>query len=66
MSQSDGMPMIVGVKRFKLEKFDGDKHPGDGKRPIEIMTGGDGQPTRVLTPADPEFASLITEDQTWP
>lgn len=30
---------------FVLEKFDGDKIPGDGKEPVEILKGGDGLPT---------------------
>jgi hypothetical protein len=50
------------VKRWKLEKFEGDKQPGDGKTPTEILIGGDDVPTRHLTPDDPEFASQITKE----
>lgn len=36
----------LGIKQsFKLEKFDGQKVPGDGKKPVEVITGGDGKPT---------------------
>ncbi len=33
--------------RFRLEKFDGAKKPGDGKRPVEVITGGDGRETKI-------------------
>lgn len=59
----DATPMLVGVRRWVLEKFDGEKTPGDGKRPVAILTGGDGLETRELTPDHPEFASFITDDK---
>ncbi len=38
-----------GKLRFKqhffLEKFDGEKVPGDGKMPVETLEGGDGEDT---------------------
>lgn len=33
---------------YTLEKFDGEKVPGDGKEPVEIIQGGDGKPTFLL------------------
>ena len=33
---------------YILEKFDGEKVPGDGKEPVEIIQGGDGKPTFLL------------------
>lgn len=39
----------AGIKtEFTLEKFDGDKVPGDGKEPVEIIQGGDGLPTFLI------------------
>ncbi len=32
-------------EEFKLEKFDGDKLPGDGKIAVEVIQGGTGQDT---------------------
>lgn len=40
----DDGPLVV-VQTFILEKFDGEKVPGDGKVPVEIIEGGDGLPT---------------------
>ncbi len=38
----------VGVKHFRLTKYDGDPpRPGEDKAPVEIIQGGDGLPTRV-------------------
>jgi hypothetical protein len=59
----DQAAVTVGVKRFVIEQFDGEHVPGDGKRPIAILVGGDGLPTRRLTPMDPEFASHLTEGE---
>lgn len=32
-------------QHFFLEKFDGEKVPGDGKMPVETIEGGDGEDT---------------------
>jgi hypothetical protein len=42
---NDANTFDVSVKRWKLEKFDGDHIEGDGKEPIEVLEGGDGLPT---------------------
>lgn len=36
------------VLKMTLEKFDGEKVPGDGKEPVEIIEGGDGLPTMMI------------------
>ena len=38
----------VSVRRWVLEKFDGDPpKPGENKLPVEVIEGGDGLPTVV-------------------
>ena len=38
----------VSVRRWVLEKFDGDPpQPGEDKLPVEVIEGGDGLPTVV-------------------
>lgn len=36
------------VLKMVLEKFDGEKVPGDGKEAVEIIEGGDGLPTMMI------------------
>lgn len=45
------IPKMKFREDFKLEKFDGEKVPGDGKEPVEVIEGGDGRDT-ILTKAD--------------
>lgn len=46
------MPEITGDlsvdMTFTLEKFHGEKVPGDGKEPYQILQGGIGQTTFIL------------------
>ena len=36
---------LAGKQHFLLEKFDGEKVPGDDNMPVETIEGGDGEPT---------------------
>lgn len=54
------IPRMKFKEAFKLEKFDGEKVPGDGKVPVEVIEGGDGLDT-VMTKADGSQIVL----QTW-
>ncbi len=45
------IPKVKFREDWKLEKFDGEKMPGDGKLPVEVLEGGDGKPT-ILTQQD--------------
>lgn len=45
------IPKVKFREDWKLEKFDGEKIPGDGKVPVEVLEGGDGRPT-ILTKQD--------------
>lgn len=47
MSNVD-IPKVKTVARWRLEKFDGEHVEGDGKKPVEIIEGGDDIPTRVV------------------
>ncbi len=40
--------MKAKVKKMVLEKFWGEKVPGDGKEPYEVIEGGDGLPTMMI------------------
>lgn len=42
------MPKVEVKGNFRLEKFDGEHVPGDGKLPVEIIEGGDTRPFRHL------------------
>ena len=60
MNQETSKPS-VGVKRWKIEKFDGDPpRAGETKQPFEVIEGGDDIDTRVIfrrPGADPETYS---------
>lgn len=45
------LPRVKFREKFRLEKFNGDKVPGDGKVPFEVIEGGDDLDT-VLTRPD--------------
>ena len=45
--RTDGIKPSLNIKRWRLEKFDGEHEPGDGKKPVEIIEGGEGLPTTV-------------------
>ncbi len=53
-NKEDGkmMPDVTGELDvsldFTLEKFEGEKVPGDGKEPFQILKGGDGKPTMIV------------------
>jgi len=47
----DGVAFDVRAD-FRLEKFDGEKRPGDGKEPVEVIEGGDGRPTVMTFPKE--------------
>lgn len=53
------IPKMKFREDFKLEKFDGEKVPGDGKVPVEVIEGGDGRDT-VLTKPDGSQTVLET------
>lgn len=53
------IPRMKFREDFKLEKFDGEKVPGDGKVPVEVIEGGDGKDT-ILTKADGSQTVLET------
>lgn len=45
------LPQVRVREKFRLEKFNGEKVPGDGKVPFEVIEGGDDLDT-VLTRPD--------------
>ena len=46
--QVDTPGIKARIDKFTLAKYDGDKVPGDGKVPVEIIEGGDGLPTLLI------------------
>lgn len=46
--KSDRTKLEPRVLKMTLEKFWGEKVPGDGKEPYEIIEGGDGLPTMMI------------------
>lgn len=46
MAQQEHSPVVLGVKRATLAKFDGDPKPTD--EPLCMITSGDGLPTALL------------------
>lgn len=57
------VPQIqTSVKEFRVMKFEGEKQPGDGKRPFEIVVGGDDCPTRIVRPGDPDYDALCAKE----
>lgn len=47
-SNQDVPSLNAKVLKMTLEKFWGEKVPGDGKEPYEIIEGGDGLPTMMI------------------
>ena len=43
LSKEDSARLEFGKKHYKLEKFDGQKLPGDNKKPVEIIEYTEGE-----------------------
>ncbi len=72
LSKQDVARLEFGVKKYTLEKFDGQKVKGDGKKPVETIEITEGQDTVHVTSASgkkvvisiEEFNRLIKDNST--
>lgn len=56
-------PKVKVHRHFRLEKFDGEPpQPGEHKDPVEIIEGGDGEPT-VVTNCRTGERRILKEEQ---
>lgn len=60
---ADNLPMLYGVKHWRLDKYDGDPpQDGEEKAPVEYIEGGDGLPTRRYVLRDGSFSETSLEE----
>lgn len=60
--QRDGSRMQAQYREARVCVFEGEKVPGDGKRPVEIKVWRPDSGIRVVQPGDPDYEALCAKE----